>query len=112
MLGSLCRFTAFCLFVSAAFDWPALVVDRAGTAALALGFLSLGVGGVRGRALPSLIPPMQVPVRDPRQEVADYAELLRQAQLEAQAAMAVDGSGEGSGKVFGSEGWIGDDREN
>lgn len=52
------KLAAFSLFACAAFSWSLPWLDRAGTAALALGFMALSVG----RALPS--------VRGARREVA------------------------------------------
>lgn len=49
------RLLAFSFFVSAAFDWPTLFVDRAGTAALGFAFLALIVGRTSSGLRPSLI---------------------------------------------------------
>lgn len=53
------RFLSFTLLALAAFDWPAPWLDRLGTAALGLAFLSLAVGAARSpsrRSLPFGIP--------------------------------------------------------
>lgn len=105
MLGSLARFVAFCLFVSAAFDWPTVFVDRAGTAALALAFLSLGVGGRTRASIPYGIPPKMAQLRDPNREAAEMADLMRYMQAAA-AAQGEDGrSGEGSSEAPDREAW-------
>ncbi len=67
------RFLAFSLFVTAAFDWPAPWLDRAGTAALGFAFLALAVTrpttGLR-RALPFGLSPKTVAVADEAAEEA------------------------------------------
>lgn len=61
------RVLAFTLLALAAFDWPAPWLDRLGTAALGLAFLSLSVGATSGslrRALPFGVPTKTVAVAD------------------------------------------------
>lgn len=61
------RFVAFILFGCAAFNWTPPYLDRAGTAALAFGFVALTVGaGVPGvrRALPFSVAPSTATVAD------------------------------------------------
>lgn len=61
------RFLAFTLFATAAFDWPLPWLDRAGTAALGLAFLTLAVvpdGLLRARPARMNLPPKRAPLPD------------------------------------------------
>ena len=61
------RFLSFALFTTAAFDWPLPWLDRAGAAALGVGFLALTVGAASQtsrRSLPFGFPTKTVAVSD------------------------------------------------
>lgn len=88
------RWLAFLLFASAAIDWPQWWLDRAGTAALAFGFLALAVGGARGRVAPLPLSPVRVNLADRvRLEQAKAAEALA-AELAETEADDLDPDGE------------------
>jgi hypothetical protein len=99
------RFVAFALLASAAFEWPAWWLDRAGTAALGLAFLALAVGGARGRVAPLQVPPMRVKLPDRALlEQAQAAEHLARA-LEEDEEAERNGDGETSRLRYTAEGW-------
>lgn len=106
------RWLAALLFVSAAFDWPTWIVDRAGTAALAFAFLALGMGASRGRGAPIMAPPTRVSVRDMAREAQVYAERLAHEQEDDDFEDAPARSRDGAGRTFGSEGWVPQSSEN
>src|SRR5512145_2893003 len=99
------RYCSFLLFASAAVEWPQWWLDRAGTAALAFGFLALAVGGARGRVAPLAVPPVRVRLPDRvLLEQARAAEALER-ELAEHEAEDFDPDGETFEERVASDGW-------